>query len=148
MATVAGRAVPGTVQSAPLGPPAATVTVSGSFTSSQFPTHGAWVEAVAHWASAYLTGDDIGHVVSDAARARTDREAREEALDDDDRDDHHERATPDDTDEHHEAGQGVSPMVTRAMRTAVTRATTAESTTPIMRDRPEPTPRSVRPERT
>lgn len=40
-----------------------TGTVSGLFT-----THGAWVSAVAQWAKAHLSGQQIGDVVSAAAR--------------------------------------------------------------------------------
>lgn len=36
--------------------------------SGLFPTHGAWVSAVAHWANTHLSGQQIGQVVSEAAR--------------------------------------------------------------------------------
>lgn len=66
--TVIGRTVSFTTSTVPLGTASTTVTLAGSFTSSQFPTHGAWVSAVAQWANTHLTGAAIGHVVSEAAR--------------------------------------------------------------------------------
>jgi hypothetical protein len=44
------------------------VTLTGSFASSQFPTHGAWVSAVAQWANTHLEGAQVGKVVSEAAK--------------------------------------------------------------------------------
>ncbi len=41
---------------------------TGTLTISAFPTHGAWVSAVAQWANAHLSGADRGKVISAAAR--------------------------------------------------------------------------------
>jgi len=41
---------------------------TGTLTISAFPTHGAWVSAVAHWANIHLSEADRGKVISAAAR--------------------------------------------------------------------------------
>lgn len=41
---------------------------SGSVTATQFPTHGAWVSAVAHWTDANIKAGERGKVVSEAAK--------------------------------------------------------------------------------
>ncbi len=45
-----------------------TLTSATGTISGLFPTHGAWVSAVAHWANTHLSGQQIGQVVSAAAR--------------------------------------------------------------------------------
>ncbi len=42
--------------------------------AAAFPTHGAWVSAVAHWANTnpMLTGRDVGQIVSEAASTHAD----------------------------------------------------------------------------
>lgn len=66
--TLIGKSVSFSTSTALLGTTSARVTLTGSFASSQFPTHGAWVSAVAQWANAHLEGAQVGKVVSEAAK--------------------------------------------------------------------------------
>ncbi len=61
--TLAGKSVAFTV---PLSSLSGSKT--GTLTISAFPTHGAWVSAVAQWANTHLSGADRGKVISAAAR--------------------------------------------------------------------------------
>ena len=45
-----------------------TMTSTTGTVSGLFATHGAWVSAVANWANTHLSGQQIGQVVSEAAR--------------------------------------------------------------------------------